>query len=273
MTKKTPRKTAQKNTAKTGSKSRPSSVKKQVKRVKAVEAPIEELYPEVEIPLAGAALEPPVMPEFTPAKPASKPDNADKAEEKGEEGEDFYLPLPEYDDRYRYVGLQKRLLAQSIDLSLYALIASSAVTVLSAIGLYHEPPRTMVPQGTDEIGMLLILLKKSYPAMLAYLGLLGVSMSCWGTTPARWLMGIRLAQSKDGGRVSLGVSLLRVTVGYAISALPVGLGFFWGVMAYRKQALHDRLFGTVEIADRRHFRQIFKSLAERLNRGRGPLSD
>jgi uncharacterized RDD family membrane protein YckC len=65
-----------------------------------------------------------------------------------------------------------------------------------------------------------------------------------GQTIGKMAAGIRVVPMDEGhGRVPLGHSVLRATA-YAISALPVGLGFLPALVDVDKRAIHDRLADT-----------------------------
>jgi uncharacterized RDD family membrane protein YckC len=65
-----------------------------------------------------------------------------------------------------------------------------------------------------------------------------------GQTIGKMAAGIKVVPMDEGhGRVPLGHSVLRATA-YAISALPVGLGFLPALVDVDKRALHDRLADT-----------------------------
>jgi uncharacterized RDD family membrane protein YckC len=66
-----------------------------------------------------------------------------------------------------------------------------------------------------------------------------------GQTIGKAVMGIKVVPLK-GGRMSFTRSLLRY-IGYFISALPIGLGFFWILIDDRRMGWHDRLAGTCVI--------------------------
>ena len=68
-----------------------------------------------------------------------------------------------------------------------------------------------------------------------------------GQTPGKRLMGLVLVK-KDGGRVGLGAALLR-WMGYWLSGI-LFLGYLWVLVDYRRQALHDKLAGTLVVYSR-----------------------
>lgn len=72
-----------------------------------------------------------------------------------------------------------------------------------------------------------------------------------GQTLGKMLTGIRIV-AIDGTAPAVGAIAIRQTVGYLLSALTLGLGFFVSFFSTKGRALHDYLAGTVVIyADRR----------------------
>jgi uncharacterized RDD family membrane protein YckC len=63
-----------------------------------------------------------------------------------------------------------------------------------------------------------------------------------GQTPGKTLMGLKVVRL-NGKRLDGWHALLRV-LGYAVSALPLYLGFVWVFIDDRRQAWHDKLAGT-----------------------------
>jgi len=70
-----------------------------------------------------------------------------------------------------------------------------------------------------------------------------------GQTPGKLLMGVRIART-NGQRLTIGRALLRY-LGYWLSAIPLGLGFFWVLVDDQRQGWHDKLAGTYVIYDSR----------------------
>ena len=95
-----------------------------------------------------------------------------------------------------------------------------------------------------------------------YLAEFGVPILYWGLltyftngrTPGKWFAGIRVV-STTHDRIRLWQSIERA-LGYSVSALEAGLGFFQYFISTNRRATHDRLAETVVICDpdRRLFR-------------------
>ncbi len=69
-----------------------------------------------------------------------------------------------------------------------------------------------------------------------------VLISLNGQTLGKYVMGVRVVRL-DGRRLSFFQSFLR-WIGYFLSAIPLGLGFFMSLVDDRRRTLHDRIVGT-----------------------------
>ncbi len=88
--------------------------------------------------------------------------------------------------------------------------------------------------------------------LLGFFGLLNggyitAFLTASGQTLGKMAMGIRVI-SRDGSPVPIGHAVLR-TVGYLVSAAPVGLGFVLCLFGRERLALHDRLADTRVVTD------------------------
>lgn len=79
-----------------------------------------------------------------------------------------------------------------------------------------------------------------------------------GQSLGKILTGLRVVK-KDGNSPSLGNLLLRHFVGYPLTVLTGGLGFFISILNSKGRALHDLIAGTVVIYGRK---QIVKKVSE-----------
>lgn len=64
------------------------------------------------------------------------------------------------------------------------------------------------------------------------------------TSPGKFALGLRIVDSESLGPVTTKQSILRY-FGYFLSALPLFAGFFLMVFDKKKQALHDKIAGTL----------------------------
>jgi uncharacterized RDD family membrane protein YckC len=69
-----------------------------------------------------------------------------------------------------------------------------------------------------------------------------------GATPGKFLMGCHIVDQRTGRRPSIARALLRY-FGYLLSALPLGLGFFWILWDRRHQGWHDKVAGTLVVME------------------------
>lgn len=67
-------------------------------------------------------------------------------------------------------------------------------------------------------------------------------------TPGKLLLGCRIVDAHTGGRPQPWQIVVRL-LGYALSAAPAGLGFFWIFWDARRQAWHDKLACTLVVID------------------------
>lgn len=74
-----------------------------------------------------------------------------------------------------------------------------------------------------------------------------------GQSIGKMLTGLRIVKI-DGRSVSFGAILLRNLIGYAITALTLGLGFLFALISKNGRALHDLVGGTVVVYARKRFR-------------------
>lgn len=67
-------------------------------------------------------------------------------------------------------------------------------------------------------------------------------------TPGKLLLGCRIVDARSGGHPQAWQILVRL-LGYALSAAPAGLGFFWMIWDRRRQGWHDKLARTLVVVD------------------------
>ena len=73
----------------------------------------------------------------------------------------------------------------------------------------------------------------------------GFTATC-GQTPGKRIMGLRVV-NEDGTPVDWSTAANRFFIGYSISILPLGLGFYWVLVDKNNQAWHDKIAGTLVI--------------------------
>jgi uncharacterized RDD family membrane protein YckC len=70
-----------------------------------------------------------------------------------------------------------------------------------------------------------------------------------GRTLGKWMAGLRI-ERRDGEPLSIVRALVRHLLGYALTALTLGLGFLLSAFDPKGRALHDLLAGTVVVRSR-----------------------
>lgn len=70
----------------------------------------------------------------------------------------------------------------------------------------------------------------------------------WSATPGKMLLKLKIVDAKTGEPMKDWQSIMRV-VGYFISAIPFGLGFFWIGLNKQKRGWHDYLANTLVIQE------------------------
>jgi len=77
-------------------------------------------------------------------------------------------------------------------------------------------------------------------------------------TPGKLLMGCQVLDADTLQPLTVGQALLRY-VGYFVSILPLGLGFYWIAWDKRKQGFHDKIAKTVVVHEDES-RKLYKEL-------------
>jgi uncharacterized RDD family membrane protein YckC len=95
-----------------------------------------------------------------------------------------------------------------------------------------------------------VVLTAGYIAVAA-VGVLNfvVVASFSGRTLGKWMAGLRI-ERRDGETLSIARALVRHLLGYALTALTLGLGFLLAAFDPKGRALHDLLAGTVVVRSR-----------------------
>ena len=69
-------------------------------------------------------------------------------------------------------------------------------------------------------------------------------------TPGKLVLGLSIVDAETGQTPRLGRLVLRY-LGYLLSTIPLGLGYFWMLWDDRRQTWHDKLGGTLVVVTRR----------------------
>lgn len=67
-----------------------------------------------------------------------------------------------------------------------------------------------------------------------------------GQTPGKRIMGLHVV-NENGSPVDWDAASIRFFIGYPVSLLPLGLGFYWALVDKNNQAWHDKIAGTLVI--------------------------
>jgi uncharacterized RDD family membrane protein YckC len=135
------------------------------------------------------------------------------------------------------VGFWARALALAVD---YVLQVVAVMILLAALGADPAMAWGDVPVDSRLSAFVVHIL----PAL--------ATLVFWMTmqaTPGKSLISARIVDARTGGAAGTGQLVVRY-LGYIVSALPLGLGFFWAVFDRRKQTWHDKLARTVVVRTR-----------------------
>lgn len=137
-----------------------------------------------------------------------------------------------------YAGFWRRLAATLVDL---VLVVSIAALVATATG---EPAfrGTLDTQGSDREFSLTASGWTNWVLFLYYV-VLGAILR---RTPGKWTLGLEIVRADDGGPCSTLRHIGR-TLGYVLDVMTFFIGYLWIAVDGRKQALHDKVSGTVVV--------------------------
>lgn len=151
---------------------------------------------------------------------------------------------------HAHAGFISRAIAFVLDIVVMSVAVLAAVALLQALlsffTLYGLIGQQVVQSSPfREIGVVVI-------ALIGVGVAVGYPVVFWvllGQTPGKLLMGVRIART-NGKPLTIGRALLRY-LGYWLSAIPLGLGFFWVLVDDQRQCWHDKLADTYVIYDAR----------------------
>ncbi|HIJ89514.1 MAG: RDD family protein [Desulfobulbaceae bacterium] len=137
----------------------------------------------------------------------------------------------------QYAGFMARGLAFGLDILLIHLLYFCCLCA-AATALWAYSPHWLVLLSSIIFCLLLFLL--SFPLFIA---VYFMTLHGWqGQTLGKMFMGLRVVRA-DGGEVTPGLAFLRF-IGYGLSILPLGIGFFWSILDREKCAWHDHIAAT-----------------------------
>lgn len=142
------------------------------------------------------------------------------------------------EERYgEYAGFVTRLVAFVIDIA----IVIAVVAIISATSGLVNQFLNLRPAG--------LWVLRAITATTSVIFTVSYYIILWtlvGMTPGKRIMGLIIV-GEDGGRVTIGKAIRRY-VGYYLSSILL-LGYLWVLIDPRRQALHDKLAGTLVIYD------------------------
>ena len=98
----------------------------------------------------------------------------------------------------------------------------------------------MSPEGT-----LLVILYFLVVGLLWAIYFVGFTAAC-GQTPGKRILGLHVV-NENGESLDWDAASIRFLIGYPVSLLPLGLGFYWALVDKNNQAWHDKIAGTLVI--------------------------
>lgn len=140
--------------------------------------------------------------------------------------------MPVRSNELEYVGFWLRLGASLIDMLLQLAILLPLTYVI--YGRFSEPGRMFMGPGDFFLNLVL-------PA--------AVVIAFWvykSATPGKMAMSARIVDADTGAPLTTSKSVIRY-LGYFVSLIPLGVGFFWIGFDRRKQGWHDKMANSVVV--------------------------
>jgi uncharacterized RDD family membrane protein YckC len=147
-----------------------------------------------------------------------------------------------------YAGLTSRLLAFMIDtviISTVILTTSWFVATTWRLLQLELILRGLQQRSPIMENMKMFITSPMFYSIITLLFIATYYIFFWtvtGQSPGKGIMGLRILTHR-GGKLKLSQAIMRY-IGYYLSAIPLGLGFFWILIDDRRLAWHDRLANT-----------------------------
>ena len=163
-----------------------------------------------------------------------------------------------YDTRYGDIGA--RGIAAGIDLFLLFGLFSQLFTIIGR-ALYKglDPAVSQALAHAQSISQMLevffstdlsVLWITNAVIQITLIGILMVAVQIyWGTTPGKWLMGLKVVRAKTFEKVGAWRFVLRF-LAYLVSCTPLMIGIFWASFNRERRTWHDYIAGTVVLNTR-----------------------
>jgi uncharacterized RDD family membrane protein YckC len=139
----------------------------------------------------------------------------------------------------QYAGFVTRLVAFALDRLILTVVLTTLATVATFL---YESFNVNQWFGTERLAQ---IIATTLATLTGFLIILLYDIGFWllaGQTPGKRVMGVRILRT-DGQRMAFG-NAVRREIGYWISAI-LFLGYLWVIVDNRRQALHDKLAGTL----------------------------
>ena len=137
------------------------------------------------------------------------------------------------DNDFKYVGFWKRTVAVLVDTFLIILV--TLPILIWVYGIEYLNNEHM------EKGSLDFIINYVFPTIAVIL-----LWKYYQATPGKMIFKATIVDAKTGGKPTLKQWIIRY-LGYFVSLLPFGLGYFWVAFDKKKQSFHDKLAKTVVI--------------------------
>lgn len=162
----------------------------------------------------------------------------------------------------RYASYYERVFATCIDMGCLFFVLFEPFAWLSRIVYGKKAPDLALEQGANlswqqaiDIYVrsdLFSLVLLNIVFQLVIIGIVLITCQrAFGTTPGRYLIGIKLVSAKTETEPSLFQLIIRY-LGYFISLPPLMLGYIWCLWDKKRQTWHDKIAGTVMLDLRPH---------------------
>jgi len=137
------------------------------------------------------------------------------------------------DNDLKYVGFWKRTVAVLVDT--FLIIIVTLPILIWAYGIDY------INNEHVEKGSLDVIINYVFPTIAVIL-----LWKYYQATPGKMIFKATIVDANTGGKPTLKQWIIRY-LGYFVSLLPFGLGYFWVAFDKKKQGFHDKLANTVVI--------------------------
>ena len=137
------------------------------------------------------------------------------------------------DNDLKYVGFWKRTVAVLVDT--FLIIIVTLPILIWAYGIDY------INNEHVEKGSLDVIINYVFPTIAVIL-----LWKYYQATPGKMIFKATIVDAKTGGKPTLKQWIIRY-LGYFVSLLPFGLGYFWVAFDKKKQSFHDKLANTLVI--------------------------